>query len=157
MDVVIAGEETLRGGMHPAFQIEGKRAGSVGEVDTRGNSFRRTGRQFGANSLGEHVVFRPARVLDLKISWRQQDDLAIVAVNLLLEKEVRSQPLRLRRVDSPRLVADRQASGRGFAVEVSDSELCGDCFANVKEHRHLTAEANVLRAGFESGKVTNPE
>ena len=68
----------------------------------------------------DQLVLRAAAVSHGQLARRQQHRAAVVAVDLLLEEEVRGQPLGLRRIDVAELVREREAAGRRLAVEVVD-------------------------------------
>src|SRR5262249_25949572 len=100
------------------------------------------------------LVLRPAAVNHGHLAGRQEHRLAAVPVHLILEEEVRGQALALRRENAhdlvlavfagPDLLLEGEAAGGRLAVNIEDRHLDGNGGANVEEHRHFTAEAEVL-------------
>src|SRR5579885_2075900 len=73
----------------------------------------------------EQPVFWTAAVVHGELARRQKDDVAIVAVDLLLEEEVRRQAPRLLRMDVPGPVAEGEPADRRCAIVIADRQLDG--------------------------------
>ena len=63
---------------------------------------------------------------------------------MLLEKQIRSQPLGLRRIDVPSPVPEGEAAAGRPAVEIFNGQPDRDGGADVEEDGHIAAEAQVL-------------
>src|SRR5687767_12778868 len=94
--------------------------------------------------LLNHAIFRAAAILDRELPRWEKDGSAVFAVDLLLEEEVWSNTLRLRRIDAARGVAEHQPGGGRLAVMVPDSKFDGDRRPNIEKDRGFAAESEVL-------------
>ena len=65
-------------------------------------------------------VFGTMAALQRKLARRQQDNIAVLPVNLRLKKEIRREPFGLRRIDATVLITKLKPCGRGLTVGVVD-------------------------------------
>ena len=103
VDVVVAAVPAVIHRVDPAFELDGElRVPFSGTVIC----------------LADELVFRPPAIIHGQFARRQQHRAAVGPVDLLLEEEIRGQPLGLRRIDVAGLVLEGEAADRRFAVEV---------------------------------------
>ncbi len=129
VNVVIAAVETGRGRLNPALELEG-------EFCFRASRDR--------HFPPQPAILRAARILDRERSRRQQNDVAVTAVNLRLEIEVGRKPFRLRRMHMAGDVAENEARGRRRTIVVAHAEFHGHGGPDVEQHWYLRAKARVL-------------
>ena len=92
-----------------------------------------------------HEVLRPAGDLDVVSARRQGDRLAVAAVDLGMEEEIRREAAAGRGINSPHPVADDERGGRRLPVLVADPEHHRHARFGLEQHIHVAAEAQVLR------------
>src|SRR4029077_16055711 len=94
----------------------------------------------------EQLVFGAATVEHGQFAWRQQDNIAVFAIDLLLEKEIRGESFALWRIDGALFVLEGETANRRFAVEIRDAQPHRDGGLDIEQNRHFAAEALVLRS-----------
>src|SRR5437870_3150831 len=129
VDVVIAAVVAIITGVDPALELNAD----------MGVALLRDG-----DRTLQLTVFGSSTKRHGELARRQQDRAAIVAVNLLLKEKVGCQTLGLRRVNVIRLIAEREASRRRFAIDVGDRQLDLNAGTNIEEDRHFAAETEIL-------------
>ena len=129
MNVVVTAVETVTIWMDPTLQADYQRRGALD-----------------GHFLLPHKILRPAGRSAGVNARRQLHGFAVVAVDLWLKEEIRSNPFRLRRIDAALGVTELKPRGGGFAVVVTDVQLHLDGRPHIEQHGRLAAESDVLRA-----------
>jgi hypothetical protein len=129
VDVVVAAEPPGVGRGDPPLQLDG-------------DLVRPGGRDL---FLPHHQpVLGAAAVHHRELARRQEDRVPVGPVDLLLEEQVRGEPLRLRREDVAGGVGEREPADGRLAVDVGHLELDRDAGLDVEEDRDLGLEPEFL-------------
>src|SRR6185369_8872505 len=130
MNVMIAGIPSHLSRVDPTVQAEG---------DLHGLGFH-------FQALGLLAILRAAGIFDGVLAGRQQDELAIGAIDLGMKGEIGREALGLRRIDAALGVADQERSGGGTIVEVEHAKRDFGSRFGSEQKIEIAAETEVLRS-----------
>ncbi len=132
VDVVVAGKPLTLGGVDPALELEVRALAGDAFLD--------------GQLVGLDEVFRAAGDGDGILAGREEQGLAICAIDLVVEEEIGGQAAGWIRIDPTMGIADDESGGGGPAVHVLDAEGDADGGDAVEQDGDLVAEAEVLGA-----------
>src|SRR5688572_10209893 len=129
VDVMIARPPARLGRIDPALKVDLHRLWALADGDL---------------ASCDHI-FRPAGHLHVEFTGRQGHLLAVVAIDLRMEKEIGREPLGLRWINPSLLVANGQGGRRGLAILIENVECHRRRWDALEENGNFAAEPDILR------------